>query len=204
MNHARGYAAVFTANCKLYVAGGTVDKLGTKYAEDMNLVEVYSTTSTSTGGSSDGLRSMANGYWSRTKDILQNVSHVEAVVLYNPETKQESGMLMGGKKNPPALQSFQPRLADCSLVLLSLTHTLFCCWFMHPHPHLHSHLHSPWSLFVGLGTSSSPRFVQSGTQKLFAIDWFRVQHARTPGAHHEQRRHCRRHLRQAPLFRRIH
>ena len=122
MNHARGYAAVFTANCKLYVAGGTVDKLGTKYAEDMNLVEVYSTTSTSTGGSSDGLRSMANGYWSRTKDILQNVSHVEAVVLYNPETKQESGMLMGGKKNPPSLQSFQPRLADCSLVLLSHTH----------------------------------------------------------------------------------
>ena len=122
MNHARGYAAVFTANCKLYVAGGTVDKLGTKYAEDMNLVEVYSTTSTSTGGSSDGLRSMANGYWSRTKDILQNVSHVEAVVLYNPETKQESGMLMGGKKNPPALQSFQPRLADRSLVLLSHTH----------------------------------------------------------------------------------
>ena len=99
MNYARGYAAVFTANCKLYVAGGAVDKLGTKYAEDMNLVEVYSTTSTltSTGGSSDGLRSMTNGYWSRTKNILQNVSHAQAVVLYDPETKQESGMLMGGK-----------------------------------------------------------------------------------------------------------
>ena len=118
LQQARAYAAAFTSGCRVYVAGGAIDKDGSKYAEDLNIVEVYSTISddvSNNGGGNGGgnVGGTTNGFWSRTSNIGKNVSHVNAVTLQSVDGVDQ-GLLIGGLSKAEPKNYLQPVVQACA------------------------------------------------------------------------------------------